>query len=193
MPRKSQTRQQARYQPFPTQVYSYIPSRVWSDKRSHVGVKPGNKHALHQRDIPRVFVRVLRPGNSILLPRHCRPRHPATLPTVAVAGAIAGFGGCRVSTRRSAAWHHRTREADLGELLSELLAKVVQPLQGGMRQKVLPTPPAQFVVRTGAALSAVRKAGTREVWARGRVRVVSISDAGMIGTVPWRLRSACIT
>ena len=54
---------------------------IRADKRSHVRVQPGDEHALDQLQVPRVQIRVLKPGTTgavLSFPRHrCRlPRTP---------------------------------------------------------------------------------------------------------------------
>lgn len=97
---------------------SHLPSlalSVWSDKRGHVRVQPGDEHALDQRNVPRVQVGVLEPGNTsdtlrpsprkrsgLCYSLGCLSRVLAAAPppTTAIAAATAGRRRhCRVPAR----------------------------------------------------------------------------------------------
>lgn len=136
---------------------------VWSDERGHVRVQTGDEDALNQRCVPRVQVRVLQPGAApaaaaaaVTSPFPCR-RHrdlssTSVPPAAAAAAAAAGSRRRRVPPCRPAARHRGRSKPDLGKLLPELLAQVIQPLQGRLREELLATPPAHFVVGARAAL-----------------------------------------
>lgn len=135
---------------------------VWSDERGHVRIQTGDEDALNQRRVPRVQVRVLQPGTApaaaaaaVAYPFPCR-RYPdlssTSAPPAAAAAAAAAGSRRRIASCRPAARHRGRSEPDLGKLLPELLAQVIQPLQGRLREELLAAPPAHFVVGAGAAL-----------------------------------------
>lgn len=141
----------------PQLFYWHLKPGVWSTERGHVRVESGDEHALDQRNISGVPVGILRSGTLALLRgrRGSAFLHLLALPIAGAGAKAASIAACccrGVSTGRSVVRHYRNREADLAELLPELLANAVQPLQRGRREKLFPAPLVHLAGRTCAPL-----------------------------------------